>query len=469
MPLYDLSGMSNAVANPDPGIMGTVGNYLNRDNQALIKALAIGGNVASIMGSGRMSNQPDTRAQQIAALVSSGAAGSSLAPKPVVPQQNTQAAQVQAPTTQPVSTQNTQVKDTNGNGTNADEMATLKLQGAGSLSRIQEIMRAVGDSGPVSRGSATPGLIGSSIANPTNSTGEQAGTPVADTSAPAPIVAPSVQNLNTVGISPEARNLQDIGMLLGPQAQMEVYKQQPTMMNAQTTSDIEHAKLYQLFGYSPEAQAQVELAKEAGKTQGARVAIEAFATSPLGQTVIPKSMIGTVPPGVKTYGDLARTGKDMDVIHQYMSLYTQKVVANINKSGTIGAADKQAMTALSQIDTTLGQEQRALIADINKRENPDYLAYNATDQQKASNFTTLRNLKLQLSAVNAQQAQTRSAINKLAGVKTAGTNTAPNPIAKPAPQVGQTVTLNVGGKKIPAQAISPTQAKDASGKLYNIH
>jgi hypothetical protein len=426
-----LSGMLAKV----PGLpqantmMGKVGGMLNDKNQALIKALAQAGNIASIYGGPYDASKGDTRFQQIAQLVSGGAAGSALAPKP--------APAAPAGNNAPVSN-----ADTNQNGIPDiyEKTTTIKEK---IPTRTQQL------------GSFAPNTIGAALSGNnlpfSNSAGEQAGTPVAAAPVPAPIEIPSVQNLNTAvpsGISNEAQNLQDIGMLLGPEKMMEVYKQKPVQMAAEANmiearlkeaqlpatlrkmaadtmkaevdaADTE-AKLYGLFQYSPYAQQEVERAKAMGKSMGEQVVVNQFSISELGQLPLPKEL-QKLQPGAKTYGDIAVMSGSMDGVHKLMELYNGQVVAKINSAGRVGAADKiarsQQLVALGQIETSLGQEQRALMSELTKRESPSF-ALIGTPQEKATNIATVAQLKKQLTDVNTLLKQNREASTTIRGVET---------------------------------------------------
>jgi hypothetical protein len=407
--------------------MGKVGGMLTDKNQALVKALAQAGNIASIYGAPRMSNQPDTRSQQIAQLVAGGAAGSSLAPKPT-----------QAPVPVPQETAPAPVDNTDANQNGVPDRLEVKITGTGPTAHTQ-VGKLLGNYSP------------NTIAeNFQGSTGDQAGTPVAATQIPAPIAPPSVQNLNTAvpsGISNEAQNLQDIGMLLGPEKMMEVYKHKPVQlaaeanmiearlkeaqlpatlrkmaadtMKAEVDAADTEAKLYGLFQYSPYAQQEVERAKAIGKTAGEQVVVNTFAVSELGQLPLPKEL-QKLQPGAKTYGDIALMTGSMDGVHKLMELYNNRVVANINASGRVGAADKiarsQQLVALGQIETSLGQEQRALMSEITKRESPSF-AMMGTPQEQATNIATVAHMKKQLDEVNTLMKQNRDASTTIRGIE----------------------------------------------------
>lgn len=435
-----LSGGGNSTTNPSmlsrimsniPGLnqaneyISKLGRAMTGNNQALIKALAKAGNIASIFGSPVDPNKGDTRLSQIANLVASGAAGSALAPPPAQPTQPTQQP------TQPV--QNT---DVNQNGIPDKLETTTTTKTSVPASYLKSINMPF-----------SSGAIGNALANPFQlSAGDNAGTPVANAPVPASVpvvnnIPPSVQNLNKAGITNEAQNMQDIGMLLGPGSQMEVYKQGPINKNAEAAlvearikearlpydirklsidaADTE-AKLYGLFGYSPEAQGLVEEAKAIGKTRGEQFVVENFANSELGKLPIDKKMIPVVPAGIKTYGDLVRSAGSMDIMHNAMKLVNDRIVANIGASGRIGAADRaavaQQLTALGQIETSLGQEQRALMSEIRQRENPTYVNMLGSPEEIATNLTTVMNLKRQLNDVNFLLSENRAASAKLRGV-----------------------------------------------------
>ncbi len=414
-------------------MMGKVGGMLTDKNQALIKALAQAGNIASIYGGPYDASKGDTRFQQIAQLVSGGAAGSALAPKP--------APAAPAGNNAPVSN-----ADTNQNGIPDiyEKTTTIKEK---IPTRTQQL------------GSFSPSTIGSVLSGNnlpfSNSAGEQAGTPVAASPVPAPIEIPSVQNLNTAvpsGISNEAQNLQDIGMLLGPEKMMEVYKQKPVQMAAEANmiearlkeaqlpatlrkmaadtmkaevdaADTE-AKMYGLFQYSLYTQQEVERAKAIGKTVGEQVVVGQFAASELGQLPLSKEL-QKLQPGAKTYGDIALMSGSMDGVHKLMELYNGQVVAKINSAGRVGAADKiarsQQLVALGQIETSLGQEQRALMSEISKREKSGFATF-GTPQEQAINISTVAQMKRQLTDVNTLLKQNRDASTIIRGVETKPVN-----------------------------------------------
>jgi len=419
-------------ANDQPGLIGNtlakipympqardfmkgIGSKLTNNNQALIKALAQGGNILGIMGSPYNSATGDNRTAQIARLVASGAAGSSLAP-PTQPQPQQQPTQPKAEAQQPPAEQ---------------QMTKVNIEGPAS-----HVGKLLSDYNSVS----TP----ANYSNFSNSTGVEAGSPVAVAPSPAQIETPFAQNLNTAGITPEGQNLQDIGMLLGPESQMEVYKQQPirtkseadllearvkeamlptsirkaeseVIKNRAEVRDLD-AKLFGLYNYSPEAIQKVEQAKEAGKKLGEMASVEAFAETPLGMTPIDKSLRTLIPPEFKTYGDWAKANGSMDGIHQVMDLLNKRAVANIEAGGRVGAANKtvlgQQIAVLGQIETSLGQEQRALATSIKQREDPTFTIA-MTPDQKALNLTTVASLKGQLTKVNALLDDNRAASSML--------------------------------------------------------
>jgi hypothetical protein len=443
--------------------MSNLGSKLTGNNQALIKALAQGGNILGIMGSPYSSTTGDNRTAQMARLVASGAAGSSLAP-PAQPQQTqpqapTQPAEQQVPAEQP--------------------MTDVHIKGPAT--HVGKLLSDYNSSSNQAN-----------YSNFSNSTGVDAGSPVAAAPSPAPVVEPFAQNLNIAGITPEAQNLQDIGMLLGPEAQMDVYKQQPvrTQANAnlleaqvkaalapsavaKATAEVQKymsetrdmdAKLHGLYNYSPDAIAQVEQAKETGKKLGEMASVEAFAETPLGRTAIDKSLRTLIPPEFKTYGDWAKANGSMEGIHDVMDLLNKRAVANIEAGGRIGAANKtvigQQIAVLGQIETSLGQERRALVMSIKQREDPQFTIAMSPDQ-KAVNLTTVNNLKGQLLKVNALIDDNRAASSTLRdnlGIKT-GTSvnrreavggvsksSAEKPIQGPPPPGKMTVVILANGE-----------------------
>jgi hypothetical protein len=114
----------------------------------------------------------------------------------------------------------------------------------------------------------------------------------------------------------------------------------------------------------------------------------------------------------------------MEGIHNVMDLLNKRVVANIEASGRIGAANKtvigQQIAVLGQIETSLSQEQRALVASIKQREDPQFTIVMNPDE-KATNLATIQNLKSQLNKVNTLLDENRASSSTLRdnlGIKT---------------------------------------------------
>jgi len=205
-------GIGNYLA----GLPTEVGSYMTRDNQQLPKNLAM---------LGKLFNQfsGDKNAQSFSNAVAEMAGGTEIKKEPA----------------QPTSNQLTP-GDTNGDGVvdYRDTTITIKTSEPRFVpTRVQqikdEIAKETGTGRGVSMQNATG--IGSLLANPTGSTGEQSGTPVAAIE-PIPesiskVVSPVSREL-VGGITPEQRRFQNLAGLVGFDKAMNVGTQDINDVNA---------------------------------------------------------------------------------------------------------------------------------------------------------------------------------------------------------------------------------------------
>ena len=403
------------------------GSYM-KANPELIKGLALAGKMASIAGAPRMSNQADTRATDLGNAVAQYAAGSSIPKQPAlqappVAPQNTQAAQVTNPA------------DLDKNGTVSPQeaqQATISFKGQGAHSIASKLMS--GYTAPEYK----PGDVGKSLqdtvpfllAKPDfqDSISAPAGMPNAVSSVPVVQPAPFVQNLNTAGVLPngltqEQQRFQSLAGLVGFDNALKVAQQDSVTQGANTNAleagikaarlpaDINNLnataahsamqatdlnnKMHSIYNYDPDAVQKIALATELGKKQAEQGSIVDFADTELGKMPLPAEL-QKLQPGAKTYGDVAVLNGSMSGVHKLMELYNSRVVADINKSGNIGAADKMKqaaqIAALGQITTSLDQEQRSISTQLTAREAPSF-KWGKTPEQQATDLVATNELK----------------------------------------------------------------------------
>lgn len=390
--------------------MADLSNWLTKDNQQNIKNLATAGNVFSILGQGRMSNEPDTRFQQLAKLAAGGAAGSDLIkPAPTQPPPTEEAPVNVAP--QQTKVQQMPATDANKNGVpdylertiTTTDKTKIPYNGVGSK-QYQ----------PTAIPGATPGQsLPEILANFQGSTGGQtAGTPVASDINPAPSApvtqaAPSVQNLNTVignklagsGISPDAQRLQNIGLLLGPQAMMDTWRhgavqdnasanlmeaqikaQQAPSVIAKNTADANKIAFEMSPGYV-QRQGDIEYAKKIGDKQAElearNVIIKQADAIPIVESRLKR---------YGTYGNLMRATGATDVtsaINAAIRAETTIDAAVIDAKAKMGAAGLTSDATVKSAMIGLMSENAKRLKDLSKREIPITLPPNPTKEQIA--------------------------------------------------------------------------------------
>lgn len=391
--------------------MADLSNWLTKDNQQNIKNLATAGNAFSILGQGRMSNVPDTRFQLLAKLAAGGAAGSDLIkPAPTQPPPTEEAPVNVAPLNSfimggaPTQTPQTKLQqmpmiDANGNG-KPDYLESV------TTTKTKIPSNAISVDKP---GQSLPEIL----ANFQGSTGGQtAGTPVASDINPAPSApvtqaAPSVQNLNTVignklagsGISPDAQRLQNIGLLLGPQAMMDTWRhgavqdnasanlmeaqikaQQAPSVIAKNTADANKIAFEMSPGYV-QRQGDIEYAKKIGDKQAElearNVIIKQADAIPIVESRLKR---------YGTYGNLMRATGATDVtsaINAAMRAETTIDAAVIDAKAKMGAASLTSDATVKSAMIGLMSENAKRLKDLSKREIPITLPPNPTKEQIA--------------------------------------------------------------------------------------
>lgn len=365
---------------PGNEMMTKAGGYLMKDNQQLAKILAGLGQAASIYGGQYDASKPDTRMQQIARLVAGMGAGTELGKQPA-----------KAPTPMPAPTPQAQPvnNDKNNNGVDDREEVTIKMSGPGSQTRVGGLLNGQ----PFS-----PQSISGALANPTSSTGEQAGTPAAEPTIPVAPDAPSVQNLNEgqamsingkpMGISQNSKRYQNLAMLgYDP---VEIWKQDTVNQGAETArieanvkamqapSEISkniataeknlldatdtRAKLELKGPYDPNYLGLVKQIEEEAKVTaaeyGKQLEISNFNETPFAKTPIPAAVRAAagIAPQYKTYGDYVAASRDPNAVKTLADLYNKIRVADSRASGEykgqiIGALNNMRMIQQTRLYT----------------------------------------------------------------------------------------------------------------------
>ena len=460
--------------------MADLSNWLTKDNQQNIKNLASLGNAFSILGQGRMSNMPDTRFQQLAKLAAGGAAGSDLIkPNP------TQPPPAEAPVN--VAPQQQATGDVNGDGVVDYQDITITYK----TSTPKFVPTRVQQQKPVYTGagskqyqpSAIPGAqpgqsLPEILANFQGSTGEQiAGTSAANigpalqgnTVIPQGMMqAPSVQNLNTApvanklaggsGISPESQRLQNIGLLLGPNAMMEAWKHGAVQDNAtaqlldsqtraftapsiaaKNTADATKT----MWDMSPNAifHAQLlETAKKSGDYAAERQHLNVLATE---ADKVPLRDPLLLAKGFKTTGDIIRaTGKaDPGIIEAAITAGSRITAAGIRAGGDMGAAEKLAMInkfgAMKTLQSGYLREKSILSNELKALTNPATTML-MSEKDKPMHLAKVAQLQGRIDDINKYLDGVNSILGETAGMPKGPQEPAQAPPAMSAAQVQQT-------------------------------
>jgi hypothetical protein len=443
--------------------MADLSNWLTKDNQQNIKNLATAGNAFSILGQGRMSNVPDTRFQLLAKLAAGGAAGSDLIkPAPTQPPPTEEAPVNVAP--QQTKVQQMPATDANKNGVpdylertiTTTDKTKIPYNGVGSK-QYQ----------PTAIPGATPGQsLPEILANFQGSTGGQtAGTPVASDINPAPSApvtqaAPSVQNLNTAvgnklagsGISPDAQRLQNIGLLLGPQAMMDTWKHgavqdasTANLIEAQTKAQMAPSLMAKntadatktMWDMSPNAIFHAQLmenAKKAGDYAAERQHLGFLAAEadkvPLRDPIL-------LSKGFKTTGDIIRaTGKaDPGIIEAAISAGRSITAAGIRAGGDMGAAEKLGIanqfSAMKALQAGYLREKSILSNELKTLTNPATTML-MTEKEKPAHLAKIAQLEGRIADMDSYLAGTNKILGEVAGLKIPSQTMPPPQVPPPA-------------------------------------
>jgi len=291
---------------------GQLGGFLTRDNQQNIKNLAGLGNLFSIWGAPYDAAKGDNRMAQFANAVAGMTAGSSIAGDEVNQPQNKPATQPQPqPQPQQVAPTSTQQPNT----------PVASTQSPTYVNSLAQMLMNYQEPSQLPFGEGVAGNA-------------ETATPVAS-------------QLNTV--SPEGRRMQNLAMLLGPSAAMDLYKHKAVQQNAEAAAlnaataaskaPFENMKDYATYTkymaeIDPVMQAKIEEAKKTGEMAGVRAHIEEAAKR-ADTAIINNPLLNKM--GFRTAGDIIRATQSTDpgVIEAAINYLARVESAYI--SGTAGA------------------------------------------------------------------------------------------------------------------------------------
>lgn len=348
-----LGQIGNALAGylqPVRNAVAQGGAMLNANNQAIPRALGQVGQMGAILGQGRMSDQPDTRALQLAQLVAGAGAAPSLNAAAGNVRPGTQAAAMPttpqaAPTQAPTTTQ------------------------APAMRRIPTLQDQIYEA--LSGGKSTVPFF--------SANGDMAVAPAAPT---APVVTannPFVRNSDTVpALTPQAQALQDVALSLGPSAMLDVWKQGPVRQQADTAAYLAPSQAMKdtatankmAFEMSPayvQHTALLEQAKKTGDLFAQRQHLLALASLPENNIPIDNPLLNSQ--GIYTAGQLMlMTGEtNPSAITALINSAATVKAAGIRAQGEVDAADITATKAILANQIAMINQARQMKVQIEKR------------------------------------------------------------------------------------------------------
>jgi hypothetical protein len=175
--------------------------------------------------------------------------------------------------------------------------------------------------------------------------------------------------------------------------------------------------------YSPEAQANVEIAKKRAETMVKIEEDERYYTTPQASLAVPAPFIAALGlnPAIKTYADLARTLGGKSNLEKAMSDYVSTQNAKVNAGGVV---DAQKLTALMGIKDIQQKELDQIRTIIKQRSDPSYSLL-MKPEEKAANSLYVKMLSENEKLTTARLANTEGLLVGKVGGSTSTTPSAP--------------------------------------------